>query len=185
MNTRYVLNVTQIVRLWLFELCMRVIEKWTVLNSFIRENNAGFKKNARWRGAILAEGPKAFPLASARRSGTKRGRDTGWFAIECNALNSGLLKQLFDRHYVLADRRRGERGGGRESMWLVPPFISGCREMPAIQNTLALTNLLFNRAKRLTKKTRIFLNSWFQDLFAWIMIHRTGRLQKRIGTQSL
>lgn len=41
-------------------------------------------------------------------------------AKEWNALNSGLLKQLFDRHYVLAERKAEER----ESMWLVPPLIS-------------------------------------------------------------
>lgn len=46
-------------------------------------------------------------------------------AKEWNALNSGLLKQLFDRHYILAERKAGE------SMWLVPPFISDvrCRKM--------------------------------------------------------
>lgn len=30
-------------------------------------------------------------------------------AKEWNALNSGLLKQLFDRHYVLAERKAEKR----------------------------------------------------------------------------
>jgi len=66
---------------------------------------------------------------------------------ERKALNSGLLKQLFDRHYVLAKWRAGR------NMWLVPPLISEptSREM-LIKNTLALTNLSFHSGRRLNKK---------------------------------
>lgn len=62
-------------------------------------------------------------------------------AKEWNALNSGLLKQLFDRHYILAERK------ARESMWLVPPFISGATSKDACHIDNNLANLFVDRKK--------------------------------------
>lgn len=55
--------------------------------------------------------PKAFPADEYREIREKQG-DTV-LAKEWNTLNSGLLKQLFDRHYVLwiKEKRREHVAG--------------------------------------------------------------------------
>jgi len=87
--------------------------KWAILNLFERKNSETQVKC----GAYTLAEPKAFLPVDIRRPGAKD-QDDMVLAKEWNALNSGLLKQLFDRHYVLAERKAGE------SMWLVPPLIS-------------------------------------------------------------
>lgn len=53
-------------------------------------------------------------------------------AKEWDALNSGLLKQLFDRHYALGEESRKERACG----WCHRLLVTRCREMRVIENTL-------------------------------------------------
>lgn len=96
----------------------------------------GVKRNVRWDTGRSKVSP---PRHDYCRPGTNE--DDTTLAKEWNALNSGLLKQLFDRHYVLEVKNRGEGQRERRSMWLVPPLIRDptlAGEMPLIKNTLAL-----------------------------------------------
>jgi len=73
-------------------------------------------------------------------------------AKEWNALNSGLLKQLFDRHYVLAERKAGERACG----WCHRLLATRCRELRIIENTFIL-DFSLDQGRSLTKILKTFL----------------------------